>query len=158
MNVKHSLEKLTIILRAELFLLKTEAKRSRLTTLIMLVSLGLIIISIFAFNAGVFFYLVENSEFCQAALLVGGGNLILAFIITLSIRFIHPSREELEIKRVSDVTKQSLSQDMLAIGDEVKGVQRIFEQLDSGLRKSIDPYSALLPVVSYLLKSLKKGK
>lgn len=158
MNINLSLEKLSIICRAELFLLKAEAKRSRMITLVMLAVLAILVIAIICFNFSTFFYLIEDIRLAKAALILGGANLLFALMVVFLIRFIHPGREELEIKRVSEITRQSFAKEVQSIAAEAKLAQHSFAQIQSSIKGSFDSYSVLLPILSQLLKAIKKEK
>ena len=151
--------KLRILFRAEMTLVKAEARRRGNMTLLAAISVGCVFIALVFVDLGLFFWLTQSAMHARAAFIVAGANLLLAAIPFLLRQRSKPGSEEQMVREIRDMAMDEVTKDVDALAQGVTALGDSFQQLKGGVASFAGGgLPALAPALTLVIDLLKKRK
>jgi hypothetical protein len=100
-------DKMQVATKAQSALLKAEMKRTKITAVLVVISVLCMLIALLGVNAGFYFYLMEQKPQQAAALTLAGTNFILGIIPLIVANNLQPSDEEKLLQDIRDRAYES---------------------------------------------------
>lgn len=144
--MSNTTDKLKIVFRAEMALIKAEAKRTQTNFILIALAMSCGILAIVAFNIGLYFHFTGVSEARNAAMAIVAINLAIAMIPIFLASRIKPNNEEALLIEIRDKAAESL----------VKPVENLFSPSSS--LNTLSSLSSFSPLLGIVLKSFSKSK
>ena len=151
--------KLRILFRAEMTLVKAEARRRGNMTLLAAISVGCVFIALVFVDLGLFFWLTQSAMHARAAFIVAGANLLLAAIPFLLRQRSKPGSEEQMVREIRDMAMDEVTKDVDALAQGVTALGDSFQQLKGGVASFAGGgLPALAPALTLVIDLRKKRK
>jgi len=157
-------QKLSVLMRVELALLKIHLRTLARQTFLCAVGLLLTLLSVAMVNAGIYLFLAERLDSFVAALIVAALNAVLAVGLFLMAKGTQPAPETAMVEEIRDLAVAELRADAETaqrnLKEVVADVQRIragFSQIGRG-GGSWRSLMQLAPLLDLLTSSLKRSK
>ncbi|MBM7035616.1 hypothetical protein [Vibrio ulleungensis] len=100
-------DKMQVATKAQSALLKAEMKRTKITAVLVVISVLCMLIALLGLNAGFYFYLMEQQPQQAAALTLAGTNFVLGVIPLIVANNLQPSDEEKLLQDIRDRAYES---------------------------------------------------
>jgi hypothetical protein len=157
-------QKLRVLSRVEMALLKIHLRTLARQTLLCAVGLLLTLLAVAMVNAAIYLFLAERLDRDVAALIVAALNAVLAVGLFLMAKGTRPGAAAAMVEEVRDLAVAGLRADAEAVGRDLNQVKADVERIRSGFSQlsrgggSLRSLMQLGPLLDLVTSSIKRSK